>query len=43
MTGTLNFMAHEYFHNYNVKRIRPFELGPFRYDREKQDKSSLDE
>lgn len=29
---TLFFLAHEYFHHYNVKRIRPFELGPFNYD-----------
>ena len=29
----LNFLAHEYFHNYNVKRIRPIELGPFDYDK----------
>jgi predicted metalloprotease with PDZ domain len=28
----LNFIAHEYFHHYNVKRIRPVELGPFDYD-----------
>ena len=28
----LSFLAHEYFHNYNVKRIRPIELGPFDYD-----------
>lgn len=28
----LNFIGHEYFHHYNVKRIRPFELGPFDYD-----------
>lgn len=34
MTGMMDFLAHEYFHNYNVKRIRPFELGPFDYDRE---------
>jgi predicted metalloprotease with PDZ domain len=27
-----SFLAHEYFHNYNVKRIRPIELGPFDYD-----------
>ncbi|TXK01946.1 M61 family metallopeptidase [Flagellimonas aequoris] len=27
----LNFLSHEYFHHYNVKRIRPFELGPFDY------------
>jgi predicted metalloprotease with PDZ domain len=29
----LNFLAHEYFHHYNVKRIRPFELGPFDYEK----------
>ncbi|MFD1142418.1 M61 family metallopeptidase [Larkinella insperata] len=29
-----NFLAHEYFHHYNVKRIRPVELGPFNYDQE---------
>lgn len=29
---TLHFLAHEYFHHYNVKRIRPAELGPFDYD-----------
>lgn len=29
----LNFLAHEYFHHYNVKRIRPFELGPFDYNK----------
>ncbi|SEB06804.1 M61 family metallopeptidase [Pedobacter hartonius] len=28
------FLAHEYFHTYNVKRIRPIELGPFDYSRE---------
>ncbi|MCR6722461.1 MAG: hypothetical protein NVV59_19700 [Chitinophagaceae bacterium] len=28
----LNFIAHEYFHHYNAKRIRPFELGPFDYE-----------
>jgi len=28
----LSFLAHEYFHSYNVKRIRPVELGPFDYD-----------
>lgn len=28
----LNFIAHEHFHHYNVKRIRPIELGPFDYD-----------
>ena len=30
----LSFIAHEYFHGYNVKRIRPVELGPFDYQRE---------
>jgi predicted metalloprotease with PDZ domain len=29
----LQFLAHEYFHNYNVKRIRPIALGPFDYQR----------
>lgn len=30
----MTFLAHEYFHHYNVKRIRPIELGPFDYDKE---------
>lgn len=30
----LNLVAHEYFHLWNVKRIRPFELGPFDYSQE---------
>jgi predicted metalloprotease with PDZ domain len=34
MKRMMSFLAHEYFHHYNVKRIRPFELGPFDYDRE---------
>ncbi len=34
MNRMMNFIAHEYFHNYNVKRIRPFELGPFDYEKE---------
>ena len=29
----LSFLAHEYFHHFNVKRIRPIALGPFDYDR----------
>jgi predicted metalloprotease with PDZ domain len=33
MVTTYNFLAHEYFHHYNVKRIRPVELGPFDYDK----------
>jgi predicted metalloprotease with PDZ domain len=32
--GWLSYVAHEYFHNFNVKRIRPIVLGPFDYDRE---------
>jgi predicted metalloprotease with PDZ domain len=30
----LSFISHEYFHNFNVKRIRPLALGPFDYDQE---------
>ena len=30
----LSFVAHEYFHNFNVKRIRPLALGPFDYEHE---------
>jgi predicted metalloprotease with PDZ domain len=30
----LALISHEYFHTWNVKRIRPFELGPFNYLRE---------
>jgi predicted metalloprotease with PDZ domain len=30
----LALIAHEYFHLWNVKRIRPEELGPFEYDKE---------
>lgn len=32
--GFLSLVAHEYFHLWNVKRIRPIELGPFNYDEE---------
>lgn len=31
--GMMGFITHEYFHHYNVKRIRPVELGPFDYDK----------
>ncbi|MBK8292136.1 MAG: hypothetical protein IPK96_15590 [Flammeovirgaceae bacterium] len=34
MNRMMNFLAHEYFHHFNVKRIRPFELGPFDYDKD---------
>ena len=30
----LGLIAHEYFHLWNVKRVRPIELGPFDYDKE---------
>jgi predicted metalloprotease with PDZ domain len=30
----LSLTAHEYFHNWNVKRLRPIELGPFDYENE---------
>ncbi|MCI0691901.1 PDZ domain-containing protein [candidate division KSB1 bacterium] len=30
----LDYAAHEFFHLWNVKRIRPIELGPFDYTRE---------
>lgn len=32
--GFLSLVAHEYFHLWNVKRMRPIELGPFNYDQE---------
>jgi predicted metalloprotease with PDZ domain len=32
--GWLSFIAHEFFHLYNVKTIRPVALGPFDYDEE---------
>ena len=34
MDGFAFVLAHEHFHSWNVKRIRPQILGPFRYDRE---------
>ena len=30
----LNLVAHEFFHTWNVKRLRPVELGPFDYENE---------
>ena len=30
--GWLGFVSHEYFHAFNVKRLRPVELGPFDYE-----------
>jgi predicted metalloprotease with PDZ domain len=35
----LSFVAHEYFHAFNVKRLRPVELGPFDYEKEPHTKS----
>ena len=33
-TNFLGLVSHEYFHTWNVKRIRPFEFGPFNYLKE---------
>lgn len=35
----LGLVAHEYFHLFNVKRIRPDALGPFDYEKENYTKS----
>lgn len=35
----LGLVSHEYFHLWNVKRIRPAALGPFDYDNENHTKS----
>lgn len=32
--GLFGLLAHEYFHLWNVKRIRPVALGPFNYEQE---------
>lgn len=32
--GWLALVSHEFFHAWNVKRLRPVELGPFDYERE---------
>ena len=32
--NSMSLFAHEYFHLWNVKRIRPIALGPFDYDNE---------
>jgi predicted metalloprotease with PDZ domain len=31
---SISLLAHEYFHLWNIKRIRPITLGPFNYDTE---------
>ena len=35
----LTLVSHEFFHAWNVKRLRPSELGPFDYDRENPTRS----
>ena len=37
--GWLGLASHEYFHAWNVKRLRPVELGPFDYENEVHTKS----
>lgn len=37
--GWLGLTAHEYFHNWNIKRLRPIELGPFDYENEVHSKA----
>ena len=32
--GWLRLVSHEFFHTWNVKRLRPVELGPFDYEQE---------
>jgi predicted metalloprotease with PDZ domain len=34
MASWLGLASHEYFHAFNVKRLRPVELGPFDYEKE---------
>jgi len=35
----LNTASHEFFHAWNVKRLRPIELGPFNYEKENETRS----
>ena len=35
----LELASHEFFHLWNVKRLRPVELGPFDYERENHTRS----
>ena len=37
--GWLDLVGHEFFHAWNVKRLRPVELGPFDYENEVYTKS----
>jgi predicted metalloprotease with PDZ domain len=38
-TSWLDLASHEFFHAWNVKRLRPVELGPFDYENENHTKS----
>jgi predicted metalloprotease with PDZ domain len=40
--GWLELASHEYFHAWNVKRLRPAELGPFDYENENITRSPVD-
>lgn len=37
--GWLSLVSHEYFHTWNVKRLRPVALGPFDYENENYTRS----
>src|ERR1035438_5318786 len=37
--GWLNLLSHEFFHVWNIKRLRPVELGPFDYENENYTRS----
>jgi predicted metalloprotease with PDZ domain len=37
--GYLSLVAHEHFHVWNIKRLRPIELGPFDYEHENYTKA----
>ena len=39
--GWLGLVSHEFFHAWNVKRLRPVELGPFDYERRGTTRPSL--
>jgi predicted metalloprotease with PDZ domain len=34
LQGALSMASHEFFHHWNIKRLRPIELGPWDYTRE---------
>jgi predicted metalloprotease with PDZ domain len=34
LSGALSIASHEFFHHWNIKRLRPVELGPWDYTRE---------